>query len=414
MGLNEALGAPIETLNVTSDFQEQRKGYKHHGVDLATPSGSKVVAIDSGTVLDAAIRNDRCGGTLEIEHPGGYKSRFCHLKQIDVKKGDKVTKGQVVALSGGAKGDTGAGSSTGAHLHFELKKDGSLVDPMRFINKSDFNPLEGTPTTQTSTDSSDYVSQSTFDPNVAPPKEDFGMISKIFTDTGVWKESIRESTEVRIAPGPVHSMVSGRVVDENFTPDQCIDSLTIMFKYGNEIAYCNYCSIENPIVRVGENVKKGDRIGTSNDDVFVYFFDKKGEPLTMPSQKPTEIYSKDEKTTMRSLEDKGTSPWLKDGPYYGNLSDVIRTFSRKINPFSSRYAMVTDPTTGREVKQVVHQGGLKGLYQKDAPKLPYWERIKYSAQKPIQQPKRTQTKKTSQQKKKKVNEEIEQIKKLMK
>ena len=90
MGLNEALGAPIETLNVSSEFNKQRKGYKHHGVDLSTPSGTNVVAIDGGTVIDAEIRNDNCGGTLYIEHAGGFKSRFCHLKQINVKKGDKI------------------------------------------------------------------------------------------------------------------------------------------------------------------------------------------------------------------------------------------------------------------------------------------------------------------------------------
>jgi murein DD-endopeptidase MepM/ murein hydrolase activator NlpD len=123
MGLSEALGAPIETLNVSSEFNKPRKGYKHHGVDLSTPSGTNVVAIDGGTVIDAEIKNDNCGGTLYIEHPNGYKSRFCHLKQINVKKGDKVSKGQVVALSGGAKGEKGAGRSTGPHLHFELYKD---------------------------------------------------------------------------------------------------------------------------------------------------------------------------------------------------------------------------------------------------------------------------------------------------
>ncbi len=419
MGLNEALGAPIETLNVSSEFNKPRKGYKHQGVDLSAPSGTNVVAIDGGTVIDAEIRNDNCGGTLYIEHPNGYKSRFCHLKQINVKKGDKVQKGQVVALSGGGKGERGAGRSTGPHLHFELYKDGSLVDPMRYINKTDYNPLEGSSTGETSTDSSQYISQSTFDPNVAPPKEDFGAISKIFTDTGVWKESIRESTEVKIAPGPVHSMVSGRVVDENYTSDQCIDSLTIMFKYGNEIAYCNYCSIENPIVRVGENVKKGDRIGFSNDDVYAYFFDKRGEPLSMSSQKPTQIYSKDEKSTMRSLEDKGTSPWFKDGDYYGDVSDVIRTFSRKINPFSSRYAMVTkkDPITGRDTqeKTKVYQGGLKGIFTKTGPEnLPYLERIKFSSDRPKDQPKRQPTKKFTQEKKKKIKEDVEQIKNLMK
>ena len=406
MGLNEALGAPIETLNVSSEFQKQRKGYKHHGVDLATPSGSKVVAIDSGTVIDAEIRNDRCGGTLEIEHSGGYKSRFCHLKKIDVKKGDKVSKGQVVALSGGAKGDAGVGSSTGAHLHFELKKDGSLVDPIKYIDKSDYNPLETSTDAVTGDDKpSDYIGTNA---------EDFGKISQMFKKIGIWKESINES-EVQIQPGYVHSMVSGRIVEENMTSDQCIDSVTIKFKYGNEIMYLNYCSIENPIVKVGDVIKKGDRIGYSKDPVYAYFFNEKGSPVNFPQGKTGDTFSKDEKKTMRSLEDSGTSPWLKDGPYYGNLGDVLGTLSRKLNPLRSRYALVKtkDPVTNREVekKVLVHQGGLKGLVGK-GPKMDYLDRIKYSVRKPEELPKKKESVVVA--KKKKVKEDIDQIKRLIK
>lgn len=407
MGLNEDLGAPIETLNVSSEFQKQRKGYKHHGVDLSTPSGTKVVAIDGGTVIDAEIRNDNCGGTLYIEHSGGFKSRFCHLKQIDVKKGDKVEKGQVVALSGGGKGEKGAGRSTGPHLHFELYKDGSLVDPMKYINKSDFNPLETTSDEVTGeTKPSDYIGRQ---------GEDFGKISQIFKDIGIWKESINES-QVQIQPGYVHSMVSGRVVDENMTADQCIDSLTIRFKYNNDIMYLNYCSIENPIVKIGDIIKKGDRIGYSKDPVYAYFFDEKGSSVNYPQGKTIEPFSKEEKKTMRSLEDSGTSPWLKDGDYYGNLGDVVGTLSRKLNPFRSRYAMVKvkDPETGREEekKVMVHQGGLKRYFTKNPPTMDYLERIKYSVSKPKNLPKKKEPVVTT--KKKKIKEDIDQIKRLMK
>lgn len=407
MGLNEALGAPIETLNVSSEFNKQRKGYKHHGVDLSTPSGTNVVAIDGGTVLDAEIRKDHCGGTLYIEHPGGFKSRFCHLKQINVKKGDKVEKGQIVALSGGGKGEMGAGRSTGSHLHFELYKDGSLVDPMKYINKSDFSPLQTDSSTTDSTEEvpADYIGKK---------GEDFGKLSQIFKDIGIWKESITES-EIKIQPGYVHSMVTGRVVDENLTSDQCIGSLTIRFRYGNENAYLNYCSIENPIVKVGDIIKKGDRIGYSKDDVFAYFFDEKNNPLNMSQSKTSDIFSKDETKSMRSLEDSGVSPWFKDGPYYGNLGDVLGTFSRKINPLRSRYAFVKtkDPVTGRQIekKVLVHQGGLKGLFGK-GPKMDYFDRIKYSVRKPEEIQKKKEPQKVVQ--KKKVKEDIEQIKRLLK
>lgn len=407
MGLDESLGTPIETLNVSSEFNKPRKGYKHHGVDLSTPSGTNVVAIDGGTVLDAEIRNNNCGGTLYIEHPGGFKSRFCHLKQINVKKGDKVEKGQIVALSGGGKGEKGAGRSSGPHLHFELYKDGSLVDPMKYIDKSDFNPLE------TSSDSVDGDTKPT--DYIGRQGEDFGKISQVFKDIGIWKESINES-EVKIQPGYIHSMVTGRVVEENMTSDQCIDSVTIRFKYGNDIMYLNYCSIENPIVKVGDIIQKGARIGYSKDPVYAYFFDEKGSPVNFPQGKVGDTFSKEEKKTMRSLEDTGESPWLKDGPYYGNLGDVLGTLSRKLNPLRSRYALVKvkNPKTGREEekKVMVHQGGLKRYFTKNPPTMDYLERIKYSVRKPEDLPKKKEPVNTT--KKKKVKEDIDQIKRLIK
>jgi hypothetical protein len=118
---------------------------------------------------------------------------------------------------------------------------------------------------------------------------------------------------------------------------------------------------------------------------------------------------------MRSLEDSGTSPWLKDGPYYGNLGDVLGTLSRKLNPLRSRYALVKtkDPVTNREVekKVLVHQGGLKGLVGK-GPKMDYLDRIKYSVRKPEELPKKKEPVVVA--KKKKVKEDIDQIKRLIK
>jgi len=400
MGIQEALGAPLDTITITDEFGSQRKGYKHAGVDLSVPSGTKVIAIDDGVVLDAEIRNNNCGGTLEIEHSGGFKSRFCHLKQIDVRKGDKVVKGQLVALSGGEKGDTGSGRSTGPHLHFELKKNNTLVNPMSYIDKGDYNPIDTSGDTTTEYE----YSQSTFDPNVGKPSEDFGLISQIFKGTGAWKnESITES-QIKIQPGYIRSMVSGRVVDENFTDDQCSGSLTIMYKIGNDTAYVNYCSIENPIVKVGENVKKGDKLGYSDDAVTAFFYDRKGNPLNIKSTPNNPDSSKNperKKPDEQEVEDKIS--WFKEGPYYGNLSDVLKHFGGKINPLSSRY----------DGSDVVHQGGLKGMFGK-GPKLPYSQRIKYTWKEPDQPVSFKKKKSKPKQPKKNLKEDIEQIKKLMK
>jgi len=59
------------------------------------------------------------------------------LKELKVNKGDTVKKGEIIGLSGGNTGDKGNGNSKGAHLHFELKKDGVLVNPMDYIEKAE-------------------------------------------------------------------------------------------------------------------------------------------------------------------------------------------------------------------------------------------------------------------------------------
>lgn len=129
---------PLDNFVVTSKYGVVRKNLSksskpHPGTDLRASSGTKLKAIEDGVVIDSAIRDNSCGGTLYIDHKNGFKSRFCHLKDIKVKKGDKVKKGQIVALTGGGSDDNGRGFSTGAHLHFELYKDGSLVDPEKYI-----------------------------------------------------------------------------------------------------------------------------------------------------------------------------------------------------------------------------------------------------------------------------------------
>lgn len=104
-------------------------GKPHLGVDMGAQSGTKVHAPADGLVSDAAIRENGCGGTLAIEHKDGYKSRYCHLRKINVKIGDTVKQGQVVALTGGGANEPGHGFSTGPHLHFEMYRNGAIIDP---------------------------------------------------------------------------------------------------------------------------------------------------------------------------------------------------------------------------------------------------------------------------------------------
>ncbi|RBP83389.1 peptidoglycan DD-metalloendopeptidase family protein [Marinomonas rhizomae] len=95
----------------------------HNGVDLATPSGTEVLATGDGVVTRVASHK-YAGKYVVIDYTGPYGSRFLHLSKILVKKGQKVKRGQVIALSGNT------GRTTGAHLHYELHIRGRPVNPM--------------------------------------------------------------------------------------------------------------------------------------------------------------------------------------------------------------------------------------------------------------------------------------------
>jgi murein DD-endopeptidase MepM/ murein hydrolase activator NlpD len=131
------LSAPLTgSLQVTSPFGQKRKYETHPGVDLRAVSGTQLLSPADGTVVLADPNNNpKCGGTLDVQFGDGFWARFCHIKSFSVKNGDKVKKGQVLGLTGGNANDPGHGNSTDAHLHFTLKKDGRLVNPMDYIDK---------------------------------------------------------------------------------------------------------------------------------------------------------------------------------------------------------------------------------------------------------------------------------------
>lgn len=98
----------------------------HRGVDFAGKPGSDILAVASGVVVWSG---DRYGfGTMvEINHGNGFVTRYAHNSQNNVRIGDVVTKGQVIAQMGSS------GRSTGPHVHFEVLKNGQQVDPRNYI-----------------------------------------------------------------------------------------------------------------------------------------------------------------------------------------------------------------------------------------------------------------------------------------
>lgn len=98
----------------------------HYGVDLAAPAGTKVVSVAEGTVTETGYGAVN-GNYIKVSHAGGFVTHYTHLKSIGVKKGDRVTKGEKI----GTVGSTGY--STGPHLHFEVRKDGKVLDPADYF-----------------------------------------------------------------------------------------------------------------------------------------------------------------------------------------------------------------------------------------------------------------------------------------
>lgn len=72
-------------------------------------------------------RRNGYGVMIDIDHGNGYVTRYAHNKTLKVKEGDRITKGQTIALMGST------GRSTGPHVHFEILRDGKTVNPYNFV-----------------------------------------------------------------------------------------------------------------------------------------------------------------------------------------------------------------------------------------------------------------------------------------
>lgn len=108
---------------MTSPFGPRGSGW-HHGVDLAAPAGTPVLAVWDGVVRQAGWRGVY-GLTVEVEHPGGWRSLYGHLSELAVVAGQRVGRGAML----GRVGDTG--NATGPHLHLEVRTANGFHDPLK-------------------------------------------------------------------------------------------------------------------------------------------------------------------------------------------------------------------------------------------------------------------------------------------
>ena len=125
------LGWPVQGGWVSSGFGLRAdpftgKSAYHEGVDIANKLGAPINAMAAGVVTHAGVK-DGYGLTVEINHGRGQSTRYAHAKEVLVKPGDKVERGQAIATVGSS------GRSTGPHLHFEVLRESRAVDPASFL-----------------------------------------------------------------------------------------------------------------------------------------------------------------------------------------------------------------------------------------------------------------------------------------
>ena len=98
----------------------------HKGVDYAAREGTDIIATGAGVITWAGKRSGY-GNLVEVSHGNGLATRYGHAKEVLVQTGDLIEKGQVIALVGNT------GRSTGAHLHYEVLKNGKQVNPSSYL-----------------------------------------------------------------------------------------------------------------------------------------------------------------------------------------------------------------------------------------------------------------------------------------
>lgn len=127
-------GRPVKKGWMSSGFGQRidpitGKQAWHNGVDFAGKDGADVIAVAAGVVVYSGPRSGY-GKMVEINHGSGYSTRYGHHKALTVKAGDIVGKGEVIGLMGSS------GRSTGPHVHFEVFKNGRIVDPASYIHRA--------------------------------------------------------------------------------------------------------------------------------------------------------------------------------------------------------------------------------------------------------------------------------------
>ena len=109
----------------TDPFDKSRK--MHQGLDFSAPRNTPIYAASNGTITRADSRSSGYGKHIRINHGYGYQTIYAHLDSYNVKRGQRVKKGDVIGYVGNT------GRSKGFHLHYEVLKDGKRVNPVNYF-----------------------------------------------------------------------------------------------------------------------------------------------------------------------------------------------------------------------------------------------------------------------------------------
>jgi murein DD-endopeptidase MepM/ murein hydrolase activator NlpD len=128
---------PVRGTNFTSGYGVRSDPFKgraamHAGIDLAGPIGTPIYATADGVVQRSEYNNGGYGNLVELDHGHGIQTRYGHLSRSMVTAGQKVKRGDMIALMGST------GRSTGSHLHYEVRIDGKAVNPVPFLQSTSY------------------------------------------------------------------------------------------------------------------------------------------------------------------------------------------------------------------------------------------------------------------------------------
>jgi murein DD-endopeptidase MepM/ murein hydrolase activator NlpD len=113
---------------IIAGFGPKPNGQQNDGIDVAVPENTPIKAAEDGEVAYAGNELKGYGNLVLVKHPNGYVTAYAHAKELLVKRGDRIKRGDVIAKSGQS------GNVDAPQLHFEVRKGSAPVDPMQFLN----------------------------------------------------------------------------------------------------------------------------------------------------------------------------------------------------------------------------------------------------------------------------------------